>query len=187
MKSKRKNKGKVVAILSIMIIIICLVFTIKKSNNSAEKLDDKKEFELVYNQNDKKELTKIIDKNSSEYYDFDIYTYGGDVLININDKSYDLKEALLQNIISVDDILDKAKNDVQNNVCTEGEYLDGGSIEYYYEDYTILKCHKEDIVKGTIREDFVIGMKKEILNKVDAILDEKTTLSDDTGWLENYK
>lgn len=190
MKSKIKNKGKIITILSILIITIFLIFILKKSNNSDEKLDKNTQFELIYTQNEKNELIKIIDKNSSEDYDFDVYTYGGDVLININGKSYDFKEALLQNIISIDNILEKAKDDAQNDICTEAKYLDGGSIEYWYSDYTILKYNKEYIGKNN-RKDFVIGMKKEIINKVDEILDkderldDTATLSEDSGWLNN--
>lgn len=190
MKSKIKNKGKIITILSILIITIFLIFILKKSNNSDEKLDKNTQFELIYTQNEKNELIKIIDKNSSKDYDFDVYTYGGDVLININGKSYDFKEALLQNIISIDNILEKAKDDAQNDICTEAKYLDGGSIEYWYSDYTILKYNKEYIGKNN-RKDFVIGMKKEIINKVDEILDkderldDTATLSEDSGWLNN--
>lgn len=190
MKSKSKNKGKIITILSILIITIFLIFILKKSNNSDEKLDKNTQFELIYTQNEKNELIKIIDKNSSKDYDFDVYTYGGDVLININGKSYDFKEALLQNIISIDNILEKAKDDAQNDICTEAKYLDGGSIEYWYSDYTILKYNKEYIGKNN-RKDFVIGMKKEIINKVDEILDkderldDTATLSEDSGWLNN--
>ena len=96
---------------------------LKKSNNSDEKLDKNTQFELIYTQNEKNELIKIIDKNFSKDYDFDVYTYGGDVLININGKSYDFKEALLQNIISIDNILEKANDDAQNDICTEAKYL----------------------------------------------------------------
>lgn len=190
MKSKSKNKGEIITILSILIITIFLIFILKKSNNSDEKLDKNTQFELIYTQNEKNELIKIIDKNSSKDYDFDVYTYGGDVLININGKSYDFKEALLQNIISIDNILEKAKDDAQNDICTEAKYLDGGSIEYWYSDYTILKYNKEYIGKNN-RKDFVIGMKKEIINKVDEILDkderldDTATLSEDSGWLNN--
>lgn len=190
MKSKSKNKGEIITILSILIITIFLIFILKKSNNSDEKLDKNTQFELIYTQNKKNELIKIIDKNSSKDYDFDVYTYGGDVLININGKSYDFKEALLQNIISIDNILEKAKDDAQNDICTEAKYLDGGSIEYWYSDYTILKYNKEYIGKNN-RKDFVIGMKKEIINKVDEILekderlDDTATLSEDSGWLNN--
>ena len=190
MKSKSKNKGKIITILSILIITIFLIFILKKSNNSDEKLDKNTQFELIYTQNEKNELIKIIDKNFSKDYDFDVYTYGGDVLININGKSYDFKEALLQNIISIDNILEKANDDAQNDICTEAKYLDGGSIEYWYSDYTILKYNKEYIGKNN-RKDFVIGMKKEIINKVDEILekderlDDTATLSEDSGWLNN--
>lgn len=190
MKSKSKNKWKIITILSILIITIFLIFILKKSNNSDEKLDKNTQFELIYTQNEKNELIKIIDKNYSKDYDFDVYTYGGDVLININGKSYDFKEALLQNIISIDNILEKAKDDAQNDICTEAKYLDGGSTEYWYSDYTILKYNKEYIGKNN-RKDFVIGMKKEIINKVDEILekderlDDTATLSEDSGWLNN--
>jgi len=56
----------------------------------------------------------------------------------------ELKDALLNNKITMEEIIAKANIDLKNKKITGDKMFDGGSAEYYYEDYTILKCHKVD-------------------------------------------
>lgn len=83
---------------------------------------------------------KIVDKNETDKYDYDVYGYDGSVNIRIDGKDYSLKEALLENKITMEEIIAKANKDIPNAVS----YDDGGSIEYHYENYTIIKCHTLD-------------------------------------------
>ena len=99
----------------------------------------------------------ILDKSETNKYDYTIYAYDGSVNIRIDGKEYSLKEALLENKITMEEIIAKANKDFPDAVS----YDDGGSIEYHYENYTIIKCHRLD---GN--RDVYIGTKEMTLNDV---------------------
>ena len=44
----------------------------------------------------------------------------------------------------MEEIIQKANKDLDNNKITGDMYKDGGSMEYHYENYTIIKCHTVD-------------------------------------------
>lgn len=122
-------------------------------------------FKITYNQRKDLGIKTIIDKNTSDKYDYSICTFGGDVTITIDeDEVYLLEDALIQNIISGEDILEQAKTDEKYGLCERGYYLDGGSTEYCYSDYTILKC---DTLDGN--KNLYIGMKGQILSQINRI------------------
>ena len=83
---------------------------------------------------------KILSKDENQYYDYDIYAYNVEVKIEIDGETLDLKDALLNNRITMEEIIEKANKDFPNAVS----YDDGGSMEYHYKNYTIIKCHKLD-------------------------------------------
>jgi len=83
---------------------------------------------------------KIVDKNETDTYNYDVYVYDGSVNIRMDGKDYSLKEALLEDKIRMEEIIKKANKDIPNAIS----YDDGGSIEYHYENYTIIKCHTLD-------------------------------------------
>ena len=87
---------------------------------------------------------KIVDKNETDKYDYDIYGYYGSVNIRIDGKDYSLKEALLENKITMEEIIAKATQDEEDGKVKVDIYKDGGSLEYHYENYTIIKCHTLD-------------------------------------------
>ena len=82
----------------------------------------------------------ILDKSETNKYDYTIYGYDGSVNIRIDGKDYSLKEALLENKITMEEIIAKANKDFPNAIS----YDDGGSMEYHYENYTIIKMHTLD-------------------------------------------
>ena len=130
--------------------------------------DYHQEFELKFTQREDKEVKEIFSKNTLEDYDFNIYTYAGDVTIIKDGKEYDFKQALENKIITIEDILNQGKLDAKYGICEEGYYKDGGSIEYQYPQYTVLKYHSLD---GN--GDFVIGStgsSGQIINEVSEIL-----------------
>lgn len=100
---------------------------------------------------------KILDKTESDKYDYNIYTYDGQVNILINGEELSLRNALLNNKITMEEIIAKANKDFPNAVS----YDDGGSIEYHYDNYTIIKCHT---LEGN--RDVYIGTKDLKLNDV---------------------
>lgn len=103
----------------------------------------------------------ILDKSETDRYDYNIYGYDGSVNIRIDGKDYALKEALLEDKITMEEIIAKANQDEKEGNIKADMYKDGGSIEYYYENYTIIKCHTLD---GN--RDVYIGTKDLKLNDV---------------------
>ena len=99
----------------------------------------------------------ILDKSETEKYNYTIYAYDGSVNVKIDEKEYSLKDALLQNRITMEEIIKKANTDFPDAVS----YDDGGSMEYHYENYTIIKCYTLD---GN--RDVYIGTKGMTLNDV---------------------
>jgi hypothetical protein len=121
-----------------------------------------KEFELTYTQRKDLGVYKIAEKDEFDNEDYGIYTFGGNVSITIEDDMvYNLKDALEQNIITAQDIINQANLDYKYGICDMEYYSDGGSTEYLYDEYTILKYNTLDNQK-----DLVIGMKGEIINQL---------------------
>ena len=86
----------------------------------------------------------ILDKAETNKYDYTIYAYDGSVNIRIDGKDYSLKEALSENKITMEEIIAKATQDEKDGKVKVDMYQDGGSLEYHYENYTIIKCHTLD-------------------------------------------
>lgn len=124
--------------------------------------NDKKEKELVYSNNDNKNKeNKENDKINENKGNFNIFKYNGEPYIEFNENSknynkekennkYKLSEALNNHMIFPDYIIAKANYDVINNNIKYDVYTDGGSIEYEYPNYTIIKYNtlngKNDLV-----------------------------------------
>ena len=77
-------------------------------------------------------------------------------------KSISLRDALLQNKITMDEIIEKANKDLEENIITGDMYQDGGSMIYQYSNYTIIKFHTLD---GN--RDVYIGTKDMKINDLD--------------------
>jgi uncharacterized membrane protein YkoI len=117
---------------------------------------------LEYEQRKDLEIKSIMTKSESNgKYDYNIRSYGGDVYIAIQGEKIEFREALLQDKINMNDIIDYAKKDVENNVIKSEIYKDGGSTIYKYKDYAILKCNKIDGNK-----DVYIGMPTMDINDI---------------------
>ena len=109
-------------------------------------------FNIIFNE-DKTKGKQEIYKASN----YKVYLYNGDAKIVINNTDYSLKEALEQNKIAMEDIIAKANEEVRKNeefyknapesmsipqlLPYSEMYRDGGSIEYNYGSYKIIKCH----------------------------------------------
>ena len=116
-------------------ISICSYAEIKQTTDS--------KFKIQFNADSKaEEITKILGKEETDKYDYDIYSYKGTVDIVIDGEKMSLREALINNKITVDEILEKANKDAKvDNTIFGDVYLDGGSSFYIYNDYQILKCN----------------------------------------------
>ena len=100
----------------------------------------------------------ILDKSETNKYNYTIYAYDGSVSIRIDEEEYSLKEALLEDKITMEEIIAKANKDFPNTIS----YDDGGSMEYHYDNYTIIKVHKLD---GN--RDVYIGTKDMTINDLE--------------------
>lgn len=121
-----------------------------------------KRFELMYEGRKDMGVKRVAEMNQFDNTDFGIYTIAGDVMIIIEeDMVYSLEDALKQGAITVQDMLDQIKQDEKYGFCEIGYYNDGGSTEYLYADYTILKF---DTLDGN--KDLVIGMQGQIMQHV---------------------
>lgn len=109
-------------------------FTIKVYDKSPE------EYNVVH---------KILDKDETVKYDYDIYAYKVSVNIVINGEEMSLRNALLENKITMEEIIEKSEDYIPKPVV----YEDGGSVAYPYETYTIIKVHN---LEGN--RDVYIGM-----------------------------
>ena len=135
---------------------------------SLESSNYTNKFELNYHQRKDKELKTIINHNTNPDYEYSVYTLGGDVDFSIEkDMVYTLEKALEEKVITAEDILNQAKIDAEYGICYRGDYSDGGSIEFMYEDYTILKYNTLDRL-----EDIVIGYKGQIINEANKQLNK---------------
>ncbi len=92
----------------------------------------------------KQKVRTILNKDESEKYDYNVYSYNGEVNIVIDGEEMSLRDALLKNKITMDEVIAKANQDVEDKKIDNDMYNDGGSIEYHYEDYTMIKVHNLD-------------------------------------------
>ena len=122
---------------------------------------DREEFEILFKVRQPidsyNKIYAILDKSETKKYNYTIYAYDGSVNIRIGGKEYSLKEALLEDRITMEEIIHKANKDFPN----AASYDDGGSMEYHYENYTIIKCNT---LNGN--RDVYIGTKDMTLNDV---------------------
>ena len=119
-----------------------------------------KTYDLTYHGRKDMGIKQIAKTNQFDNINYGLYTLAGDVTITLEqDMVYSLEDALNQKIISIQSILDQAKLDEKYGICEMGYYQDGGSIEYRYKDYTVLKFNALDGNK-----DLIIGMPGSIIN-----------------------
>ena len=118
-----------------------------------------KELEVSFEQRKDLGYEKIY---HNEELNYDVYTYSGDAKIKLEDgQEYDLKTALAENKVTIEEILHRADFDSEAGKCQKLSYSDGGSTEYCYDFFTILKL---DTLEGF--NDVVIGHKGKIITEV---------------------
>lgn len=117
---------------------------------------------LDIHKSEENKTQKITTNGLDKKYDYDIYYYGLEsVDIEINDEKIDLKEALLTDKITMEEIIEQAEKDSKVGIIGSDMYKEGGTKEYYYGTYTIIKSHSLD---GN--RDVYIGIPEMRLNMV---------------------
>lgn len=114
---------------------IYTIFTVE------EKAGKGVDFEITFTKKKNNGTKKLIDSKKSEEYDYNIYSYNGNINIKVKMRQKDLKSALNDGDITMERIIEKAKNDATEGKITATSYNDGGSTIYQYGTYTILKCN----------------------------------------------
>ena len=116
-------------------------------------------FEIIFKERQQTDsynrIYAILDKSETDKYNYSIYAYEGSVNIVIDEQEYTLREALLENKITMEEVIAKANKDFPDAIT----YDDGGSVEYHYKNYTIIKFHTLD---GN--RDVYIGTKDMTIN-----------------------
>ena len=143
---------------------------IKRSDMSSDVQDEVGLFEYELQNTDYIENNHIyyaqrkdmgVDKINSEE-EFNIYVVGGNVTIaKNNEEAKDFSEAIEAKYISIDEILEQAEVDSKYGVCRRGFYSDGGTIEYSYQDYTLIKANT---LAGN--KDFIIAPPNMIWSEI---------------------
>ena len=102
----------------------------------------------------KKEL--ITDKNFEQKHGYNVYYYGIEkVKVLQNGKEVDLKEAILKDNKIMEKIVAKAEKDTGLGIVKNyGMYNDGGTAEYTYNNYNIIKCDKLS-ENGNIKDVYI--------------------------------
>ncbi len=99
-------------------------------------------FELIFNKTNDVEERTIIKAYENDKYPYNIFSYGGEVKIKINNVEYDLRTALLEGKITMEEIIEKANKDAfEDKTIKVCSLNDGGTNIYCYNDYTITKMH----------------------------------------------
>ncbi len=80
-----------------------------------------------------------------------------EITVEKNGKKYDFKDAILRNVITLDEVFESANR--------SESYWDGGTVEYFYDDFKIIAYQKtfgcNDIVIGNIDME----MKEDCITK----------------------
>lgn len=126
-------------ILMCFLLILFGIYILHSNKNLESKVDSTKNFELIFYYREKSGKKLIIDKENG-LYDYNIYVVNGTVDIVIDKKTYSLRDALNSKMVTMERIIEKAKKDISNPAF----YDDGGSVEYHYQDYTIIKKNTID-------------------------------------------
>ena len=106
--------------------------------------DGYENFELIVEEADNTDIRKIL--NNTELYknnsDYDLFYVGlNEVNVNVDNKTITLEDALRSGKLTIDGIIKKANQDESNGLIKSNMYKDGGTMEYYYDNYTIIKRH----------------------------------------------
>ncbi len=136
--------------------------TIEADRDTIGNLD----FELSVTPSGKKERTEILrvnEKYENGSTSYSLYYYGlSDVSITIDGQTLPLAQALQEGKLTPQDIRRKGWQDLENKEIRGGAYRDGGSVDYLYGDFTIIKFNTLDGLR-----DFYIGIPEMELNALE--------------------
>ncbi len=107
-----------------------------------------RDFELVIKETDEAKFEKVLTSNeegiAAGFNNINVKTYGAEVTVNVDGRDVTLKEALEKGFVTPQAIVVRANRDAKLKGSQLIEYRDGGSREYVYDNYKIIKYHTED-------------------------------------------
>lgn len=117
-------------------------------NTDKISTDGYEDFKIEVKLSNKIKAKKILNNKdlSSDKQDYNLYFYGLDeVNVTVDNKTMSLEDSLKSGKMTIDGIIQKANKDEKDGKIIKAEiYKDGGSTEYHYENYSIIKVHKLD-------------------------------------------
>ena len=117
-------------------------------NTDKISTDGYDDFKIEVKLSNKIKAKKILNNKdlSSDKQDYNLYFYGLDeVNVTVDNKTMSLEDSLKSGKMTIDGIIQKANKDEKDGKIIKAEiYKDGGSTEYHYENYSIIKVHKLD-------------------------------------------
>ncbi len=122
---------------------------------------------LVFNIDNLEENNVKLLSRKNDKISFDIYTVGVEFKLRFDGKEYSIEDAVSKGFLDEDKLFSKIEEDKNNNKCTSEMYRDGGTLEYKYKDFTIIKYNSMD---G--KEDMYITKEKS-LNELEAIINKR--------------
>jgi len=124
----------------------------EEENNSNEDFEnvyanEYEDFEISVVKSEEVSKNKILNNKEldGENEDYDLYYYGlSEVNVKANNEIIPLEKALKTGKITLERIIEKAKEDKDAGKIEWDGYYDGGTILYKYESYTIMKLNTID-------------------------------------------
>lgn len=115
-----------------------------EKNISADGYSD---FEISIVKSENKESKRVL--NNQELYkhnsDYDLYYYGVDEInVTVDNKTMPLEDALRSGKVTIEKIISNANRDLDEGRITGDMYKEGGTMEYHYDTYAIIKSHSLD-------------------------------------------
>ena len=108
----------IIVVLVVALGAIFAVTSIVKNNSSKVDKPEEKAFEIKFYEDEsgRKSIlsTDEAEKHDWGIYSYNIYSYNGDVKIVINNQEISLRDALIDNKIKMQEILEKANKDFEN-------------------------------------------------------------------------
>ncbi len=145
-------KRKIVIPLVLVLVAVLGIVVFQTRNISIKEM-------LIFTPTEGEKITVIKEKDDKLPYS--VYSYGGDVEIDLKGETLSLSKALNENKITMDEILDEVISDVKKGVAEATTIKDGGRQIYEYKKYTIVKFHSLD---GN--NDFYIGSSNFNINEL---------------------
>ncbi|MFR0823293.1 MAG: hypothetical protein ACLU84_01545 [Clostridia bacterium] len=135
MKKYKRNIVIVGVIVTVIIIVSIILFK------------DLNIFKVTtyFNQTNNIEETNKMITTKISLKDYDIVFYGNQKFyMEYKGEKIELRDSLINKKITIDKIIEQAERDCKNNIASKNLYLDGGSIQYIYNHFSIIRMKSFD-------------------------------------------